>query len=121
MTDVSTTQRRKLSPRERLAIFERAGGVCCCCGGKIEAGDGWIVEHPTALGLGGSDDRGELRPAHKACADAKTYGPDGDLATIARAKRRKAKHLGIRKPSRFPCSRDSRWKKRMDGSVVLRD
>jgi hypothetical protein len=43
-----------------------------------------------------------------------------DVANIARAKRREAIHLGIRPKSKFPCSRDSKFKKRIDGSVVLR-
>jgi 5-methylcytosine-specific restriction protein A len=39
---------------------------------------------------------------------------------IAKAKRVVDKHRGIRKMSRFPGSRDSKFKKKMDGSVVLR-
>jgi hypothetical protein len=43
-----------------------------------------------------------------------------DVPMIAKAKRVADKHLGIRKPSRFPGSRDSRWKKKMNGEVVPR-
>jgi 5-methylcytosine-specific restriction protein A len=52
------------------------------------------------------------------CHDDKTFKKD--IPIIAKSKRISDKHRGIRKPSRFPGSRDSRWKKRMDGSVVLR-
>jgi hypothetical protein len=43
-----------------------------------------------------------------------------DVAEKAIVARKRQKHLGIRKPSRFPGSRDSGWKKKMDGSVVRR-
>lgn len=43
-----------------------------------------------------------------------------DIPIIAKSKRVSDKHRGIRKPSRFPGSRDSKFKKKMDGSVVLR-
>lgn len=33
----------------------------------------------------------------------------------------KAKHLGIKRRSTFPCGRNTPFKKRMDGSVVRRD
>jgi len=34
--------------------------------------------------------------------------------------RKRMNHLGIRKKSRFPGSKDSKWKKKLDGSVVKR-
>ena len=43
-----------------------------------------------------------------------------DMAQKSKDYRVRAKHAGIKKPSRFPGSRDSKFKKRMDGSVVLR-
>lgn len=43
-----------------------------------------------------------------------------DVADIARAKRREAKHLGIRKPSTFPGGRNSRFKRTIGGKVVDR-
>lgn len=43
-----------------------------------------------------------------------------DVANIARAKRREANHLGIRPKSKFPCSKDSPFRKKLDGSVVRR-
>jgi hypothetical protein len=43
-----------------------------------------------------------------------------DVGNIARAKRREAKHLGIKKRSTFACSRDSKFKKKVSGEVVLR-
>lgn len=43
-----------------------------------------------------------------------------DIPIIAKSKRVSDRHNGIRKKSRFPGSKDSRFKKRMDGTVVLR-
>jgi 5-methylcytosine-specific restriction endonuclease McrA len=43
-----------------------------------------------------------------------------DVSDIAKAKRRERKNLGIRKRSAFAGSRDSKFKKKVDGSVVLR-
>lgn len=100
-TDVGSTPRKPLTPTQRLKLFETHKGICALCGQKIHAGTAWVDEHLTALGLGGSNDAANRAPAHKACADAKTNGDDGDIATIAKAKRRKMKHIGIRQPSRL--------------------
>ena len=43
-----------------------------------------------------------------------------DVPMIAKAKRVYDKHNGIRKPSRFPGSRDSKFKKKISGEVILR-
>lgn len=92
------TGRRSLSPMRRLRIFEAAGGLCHLCGLRIQVGEKWEVEHRRALALGGEDDDANLSPAHVKCHAVKTAD---DLARTAKAKRVKAKHLGIRKPSTF--------------------
>jgi 5-methylcytosine-specific restriction protein A len=91
------TARRPLSPMRKLALFEKAGGVCHLCGLKISGK--WDVEHVIPLALGGADDEANMLPAHKSCHAEKTAD---DLARTAKAKRMKAKHLGIRKRSTFP-------------------
>lgn len=93
------TTRKPLSTKARLKVFTDNGGICCICGGKIDGvREKWIAEHITPLGLLGEDGGDNLKPAHKLCADSKTYGKDGDLATIAKAKRREARHTGARLP-----------------------
>ena len=111
--------RRHISTRERLAIFERCGGVCHICGGKVTPGEAWDVEHIVPLAQGGDDEGDNLAPAHKGCHAGKTAQ---DASDTARAKRRQAKHLGAKAPSRavVPGSKRSPWKKRLDGSVVRR-
>ncbi len=52
------------------------------------------------------------------CHKAKTQKID--VPMIAKAKRNYDKHRGIRKQSRFPGSRNSKWKKKISGEVVAR-
>lgn len=116
MTDVPTTKRKSLSPMQRLKLFEDHGGICVVCERKIDAGEPWIDEHLRALGLGGSNDLDNRGPAHAHCADTKTRTED--IPRIAKAKRQKAKHLGIptRKGRPLPGTKASGWKHNMDGS-----
>lgn len=97
MTDVSTTPRKRFSPRKRLQIWEASCGICVICGGKIDgARERWIVEHILALELGGTNDDDNLGPAHECCRREKDKD---DHHRAAQAKRAKQRHLGIRKPS----------------------
>jgi 5-methylcytosine-specific restriction protein A len=99
--DVGTTSRKAMTPTRRLRIFEAHAGLCVICGGRIDGvREKWIVEHVRALGLGGADDDANCGPAHDACANVKTQRDD--IPAIAKAKRRKMKALGIKKPSTFP-------------------
>lgn len=118
-SDVGTTQRSRLSPRVRLAIWERARGICVLCERRIDGvRERWIIEHIRALELGGADDPDNMGPAHASCAAAKT---SDDHHRAAKAKRQKIQHLGAAKIKRpLPCGRQSRWKKRIDGTIVPR-
>lgn len=100
------TARRPLSTARKIAIFVAAKGICHLCGGYIR-GKPWEAEHVIPLAMGGADDGTNMRPAHKACHASKTAE---DVADIARAKRREAKHIGIKKRSSFPKPpAGSRW------------
>lgn len=109
--------RKGFSPFQRLKVFEAAGGVCHICEQKIHVGQKWEVEHIRPLSLLGTNDGDNLAPAHVACHAGKTAG---DVAANARAKRRKAKMLGIRKASSLPGGRNSKWKRKITGEVVMR-
>lgn len=119
MSDLGTTPRRALSRRDRLAVWEAHKGVCCTCGVEIDGvREPWIVEHVRALELGGEDSRENMAPAHEACGIEKTRD---DHARAAKAKRVKARHLGITRPKRpMPGSKASGLRKRMDGTVERR-
>lgn len=108
MTDLGTTPRRKLSPRERLAIWEKCRGICVC-GRKVQCGESWQADHPRALGLAGRDDHAALVVLGECCFPAKNAD---DASRIAKAKRMKQRHVGIRRPRTVTA-----WR-RFDGSIV---
>ena len=98
MTDVPTTPRKAMGVMRRLRIFEAHGGICILCGLKIHGGRGekWIIEHKRALVLGGEDTDENCGPAHETCRRVKDKA---DVASGSKAKRSKAKFLGIKKAS----------------------
>jgi len=106
-----------IPPRVKVRIFEKYNGHCYLSGVKIMPGDKWECEHKLALALGGQHRESNLAPALVAPHKIKTKA---DRRMKAKNDRVRKRHLGIRKPSRFPGSRDSAWKKKIDGTVVRR-
>ena len=106
-------KRKRFSVADKVAIFIRHKECCHICGGSV-VGKAWEVEHIIPLALGGADDESNWAPAHKACHAPKTVQ---DVADIARAKRRKARHLGIKKPTSRPLmgTKASGWRKPFNG------
>lgn len=119
MTDleyIAPTKRRKMTKARAAKIFLREQGRCYLCGRKLRVSvDAYEIEHPTALSLGGSDDDADLRVVCIKCHKPKTARDAG-----ARAKRDRLVTKGLRKKSRFPGSKDSRWKKTVSGEVIDR-
>jgi len=110
-TDVGTTPRRQLSPRQRLAVWERCEGRCHGpCGRLLRPGDVWQADHPRALGLGGPDDPTILVILCEWCFPAKNAA---DTRAIAKAKRGKIRHIGAKRPK----SPVRGWR-RFDGTPV---
>lgn len=58
-------KRPSISKKTRAMIFERDGGICWICKGKILAGEEWDADHVLSRELGGSDDVSNLSPAHR--------------------------------------------------------
>lgn len=115
---IGKTDDTPIPRRVRVRQFERDKGICqCSCGILIRPGDDWQTDHTIAIANGGANAETNLRTLLTAHHKIKSRA---DVALKARTYRKRAKHLGIRKPSRFPGSRDSGWKKRMDGTVVRR-
>jgi 5-methylcytosine-specific restriction endonuclease McrA len=114
-----TTKRKHISTKARTAFFLQRKGICYLCGGAVRPGELWDIEHVIALELGGADDETNWEVAHKKCHAPKTKD---DVGKIAKAKRREARHLGA-KVSRtpMPFGRKSKFKRKMDGTVVLRE
>jgi 5-methylcytosine-specific restriction protein A len=105
-------------PRVRVRVFERYHGRCQCgCNRLIRTGERWDCEDTIAIINGGERRESNLKPWLTEHHKGKTAKDVAEKATVYR---KKAKHLGIRKPSRFACSRDSRFKKKISGEVVAR-
>lgn len=114
---VATSADAAIPKRVRLRVFERHGGICHLSGRKIVPGDAWDLDHVIALVNGGEHRESNLAPALRDKHREKTAA---DVAEKSRTARIRAKHLGIKRKSTFACSRDSRWKKKIDGTVVPR-
>lgn len=112
--------RRHISTKQRAELFLAHKRICHICGGEIDGiRERWDVEHIIPLALGGDDEPSNWAPAHVACHKLKTKQ---DAADIGRARRVSARHVGATAPSRtpLPCGRRSKWKKKINGSVVPR-
>lgn len=110
--------RREFTNKIKLAAFQRCGGRCEVpwCNLKLAPGK-FIYDHRIPDQLGGEPTLENCEVICRDCDKAKTKKDAGD---IAKAKRRERKHLGIRKRSTFPGSRDSKFKRKINGEVVLR-
>lgn len=111
-----TTARKPISRTLRARVFDRAGGVCHLCDGKIMAADKWDVDHILALALGGKDDESNFAPAHKGCHQTKSAV---DVGMIRKADRQRARFIGAKPKRAWPGA--DKWKKRLDGTTVRRD
>lgn len=106
-----------IPPRVRLRVFQRHDGNCAKCTRPLFPGH-WACDHIVALANGGKHAEINLQPlCTNPCHSEKTAA---DVAEKSMVYRKRAKHLGIKKPSKFAGSRDSKFKKKIDGSVVLR-
>lgn len=94
-------KRKTLTKLARVRIFDREEGKCHLCGQKISPqwGETWQLDHVQQLWAGGEDAEGNLKPAHSACHQIKTTM---DAPVKAKTDRIRAKHLGIKKPSKWP-------------------
>jgi 5-methylcytosine-specific restriction endonuclease McrA len=103
--------------RVRDRVFAKYEGYCPKCSRELRAGH-WQCDHVVPLILGGAHAESNLQPlCTTPCHSAKTALDVKIKAKVARVRKR---HLGIRKRSTFACSRDSKFKKKVNGSVVLR-
>jgi len=111
--------RKHLSTTKRVKIFEKEGGKCHLCGLRILVGEAWDVSHEIPLANGGADDDTNWRVAHRTCH--RKHTSTVDAPSIAKTKAIHAKHIGAKvSRSPMPGGRNSKWKKKIGGGVVLR-
>lgn len=113
------TVRKKLSPTQRARVFLAHGGVCAICTRKIAPGEDYDLDHVLPLALGGADEASNLVPVHVDCHRGKGGKTASDIGRIRKADRCAKKHV-LKKKSRMAGSRDSGWKRKMDGTVERR-
>ncbi len=116
---VGKTDDTRPPPRVRLRVFDKHDGICHISGRKINPGDNWELDHIVALVNGGKNDESNLAPALKDAHKPKTAA---DVAAKAKTDRVRKKHLGIGtgKKALIPGSKGTRFKRKIDGTVVAR-
>lgn len=117
------TGRREFSKAVKLAAWERCGGFCEGCGAKLFPGR-FQYDHDTPDAMGGEptlDNCKVLCSGGRAtCHGLKTA--EVDAPRIAKTNRQRAKHLGAVSPKRsvIPGSRNSPYRKKLNGGVERR-
>ncbi len=81
----------------RIRVFDAHGGRCYVTGRKIAAGEAWDLDHVKPIHLGGENRETNLAPISKAAHREKSAA---ELTVKAKTDRIRAKHLGVRTPSR---------------------
>ena len=107
----------QIPARVKMRVFDKYNGCCYLSGRKIYPGDKWQIEHIVAICNGGQNIESNLAPVLVAPHKIKTKS---DRKLKARNDKIRKRHLGIKKPSRFPFSRDSKFRKKLTGEVVPR-
>jgi len=114
-------------PTKREAL-KRSGGKCEAAGAMYGLAPGQRCNADLAYGveydhiiLDANSKDNSLENCCACCPSCHRWKTSHiDTPTAAKTLRQQDKNNGIRKRSRFPGSRDSGWKKRMDGTVERR-
>lgn len=127
--------RNEFDKRTRRDALDRSGFKCECarlahlnipgikpdgCGRALNVRNGIYFEHVDPDAISKRNDLENCAVLVRECWDIKTNGYDKPV--IARVRHRRDTNYGIKdKRQTFPGSRNSKWKKRFDGSVIRRD
>ena len=107
--------RREFSRKTRAAAFERCGGICQCTA-RLAVGK---FEYHHADGDNQNDSLENCQPLCSACHGEITHKEQAPRR--AKMKRQRDFHIGAKTTRRpLPCGRRSKWKKKLDGTVVSR-
>ena len=112
------TTRREFPTKVKVAAFDRAKGNCEKCTARLFVGK-FAYDHRIPDALGGEPTLENCTVLCLVCHGEKTAGID--QPTIAKVRHVRAKHIGARTSrTPMPGSRNSRWKRKMDGTVEAR-
>lgn len=116
---IGRTDDSAVPPRVQLRVKEQFGHNCAGCGVSL-IGRRWTCDHVKALINGGENRETNLQPLGDRCCNPKKNA--ADVAEKSRSYKVRARYAGVRKRRGppMPGSKDSRFKKKIDGSVVLR-
>lgn len=113
---IGKTPDTPVPPRVKLRVFERYNKRCYLSGVLLRPGH-WETEHIIAIINGGENRESNLAPIaiepHKEKSKL-------DLKIKSKGYRIRKRNAGIRKKSKFPGSKDSPWKRKLDGTWVRR-
>lgn len=114
---IATHDDQAIPPRVKVRVFIKYNGRCPKCTRYLPPGK-WACDHIVALINGGQHRERNLQPlCNSPCHSQKTKQDVAEKSRTARIRKRSA---GIKKPSRFACSKASKHKKKVTGEVVLR-
>ena len=115
---IGKTDNTSVPPRVQQRILERQDFKCAVTKIHLANGVEKQLDHIIALVNGGENRESNLQWITTIAHKAKTKA---DVAQKAKDRRIAAKHNGLHKPkSVMPGSKNSKWKKKMDGTTVLR-
>jgi 5-methylcytosine-specific restriction protein A len=109
--------REEFSRKTKLEAFTRCGGRCEGCGARLRPGH-FDYDHDKPSAFGGDASIANCRVLCSGCHGTKTFTQD--IPRIAKSNRIRKREAGIKKRSTFSCSKQSKWKKKVTGEVVLR-
>lgn len=116
---IGKTDDAPFPPRVRLRILDRADRRCAGCRKPIRPGERWTCDHIVAVINGGENRESNGQPLCRNCTkpkDAADVAEKSKTADMAKA----AYGIKARTGRPMPGSRQSKWKRKINGQVELR-
>ena len=116
---IGKTDNETIPPRVKLRVFDNQLGCCAGCGFQFRGRLKPEYDHIIALINGGENRESNIQALCEDCHSPKTAK---DVALKSRIYQSRLRTTGIRRRKGPPMigSRDSKWKRKMDGTVVRR-